>query len=260
MIRCLTDVQESECCRRYFDGATLQTLGSELGCDPATVRNVLISCNVARRRCGRRQTCFRYVDAHGYVRVRNTGHRRAHKGFVYEHILVYEEAHGPVPDGCDVHHRNGIRCDNRLENLECLSHGVHMSLTRRYDASGGNNADPRVVRGKIGLDVAKRILPGFISSSRWYGEHDGHWDGKRVEVKASRMARTDRFSRWRFSYKSKERFDLLCCVLLDDEDSPICVYAIPSGVLPGDGQKYSGIWLRPEQERFSEFRNDPGIL
>jgi hypothetical protein len=131
-----------------------------------------------------------------------------------------------------------------------------MSLTRRHDTTGGNDSDPRVVRGKIGLAMAARLLPGFEPSPFWYSEHDGEWNGQRVEVKASRMARTDRFRRWRFSYKRKERFDLLCCILLDDSDMPICAYTIPAEEIPGTGQRFSGIWLRPEQDRFRSHRVD----
>ena len=44
---------------------------------------------------------------------------------VQEHRVVWEEANGPIPEGMVVHHRNGDRYDNRLENLELLSHQAH---------------------------------------------------------------------------------------------------------------------------------------
>jgi HNH endonuclease/NUMOD3 motif len=46
---------------------------------------------------------------------------------VYVHRLIWEEAYGPIPDGYVVHHINGDRLDNRLENLECLSNAEHTS-------------------------------------------------------------------------------------------------------------------------------------
>ena len=41
------------------------------------------------------------------------------------HRLIYEEAHGKVPRGHEVHHKNGNKTDNRLENLEMLSSVEH---------------------------------------------------------------------------------------------------------------------------------------
>ena len=38
-----------------------------------------------------------------------------------EHRIVWEKAYGPIPDGMHIHHKNGVRDDNRLENLECVT-------------------------------------------------------------------------------------------------------------------------------------------
>jgi ribosomal protein L40E len=55
----------------------------------------------------------------GYVTVQKNG--RVYK----EHRLVWMETHGEIPPTYQVHHINGIRSDNRLENLECLSPEEH---------------------------------------------------------------------------------------------------------------------------------------
>lgn len=38
-----------------------------------------------------------------------------------EHCLVWEAVHGPIPKGMHVHHKNGDRIDNAIENLELLT-------------------------------------------------------------------------------------------------------------------------------------------
>ena len=62
----------------------------------------------------------------GYVRIREPSHPLAGRdGYVYEHRKVLYDAGVPIPPGSNVHHRNGDKADNRLENLEVLAHGEH---------------------------------------------------------------------------------------------------------------------------------------
>lgn len=63
----------------------------------------------------------RYINSNGYVKVRSWGHPRASKygRHVLEHSLVMEKIIGRyLLPGENVHHKNGIRDDNRPENLE----------------------------------------------------------------------------------------------------------------------------------------------
>lgn len=63
----------------------------------------------------------------GYAFVKCPDHPRADfHGYVREHILVWEKAHNKaLPVGYVVHHLNGIRDDNRPENLIALPSQKH---------------------------------------------------------------------------------------------------------------------------------------
>lgn len=41
------------------------------------------------------------------------------------HRYVWEQAYGPVPEGYVVHHVNHDKLDNRLENLQLMTHAEH---------------------------------------------------------------------------------------------------------------------------------------
>lgn len=82
---------------------------------------------------GRMERCFfdgkpwwRYPDSKNY------GLRYFRRKGTYLHRVVWERANGPVPDGMQLHHRNGDRADNRLENLEVLTTKAHGAEHRDY--------------------------------------------------------------------------------------------------------------------------------
>lgn len=50
------------------------------------------------------------------------------------HRLVWETLNGPVPDGLEINHLNGIRSDNRPENLEACTRS--QNLLHKYRTLG----------------------------------------------------------------------------------------------------------------------------
>ena len=71
-----------------------------------------------------------YYHQSGYKLVRVPTHPYAGtKGYVREHRLVVEAALGrPLKPNEVVHHKNGDRTDNRLENLEVMTASEHAKL------------------------------------------------------------------------------------------------------------------------------------
>lgn len=73
---------------------------------------------------GRRRT------AKGYIQIFMPSHPRADpSGYVFEHIVVFEQNTGiSVPPNCCVHHLNGDKACNRIENLCLMERGAHTAF------------------------------------------------------------------------------------------------------------------------------------
>ncbi len=48
-----------------------------------------------------------------------------------DHIAVWIRYKGKIPKGKLIHHKNGNKKDNRIENLECLTRKQHGKLHRK---------------------------------------------------------------------------------------------------------------------------------
>jgi len=69
----------------------------------------------------------------GYVYLYAPDHHSAKRGYKQEHILVWEKVHQRhLPKDWIIHHLNGIKDDNRPENLEALSDLAHKRKLQIY--------------------------------------------------------------------------------------------------------------------------------
>ena len=69
----------------------------------------------------------KYKTSGGYIRIFLPEHHKSDKkGYVLEHIVIWEQAHGKeLPAGWIIHHLNGIKDDNRFINLVALPGRKH---------------------------------------------------------------------------------------------------------------------------------------
>lgn len=92
----------------------------------------------------RREQGTGYITTTGYRGITVEGRK------ILEHRSVWETTNGPIPNGMVVHHRNGDKLDNRLENLELLSISAHMRLHHPKDTrpcTTDGCTEVRTVRG-----------------------------------------------------------------------------------------------------------------
>lgn len=65
----------------------------------------------------------------GYLHVRL--YKDAKQFTFRSHRLIYSTHVGKIPDGLEINHKNGIKTDNRLENLEACTHLENMQHAKK---------------------------------------------------------------------------------------------------------------------------------
>lgn len=122
----------------YAEGHTQKEIADVLGVSQKVVwrfmKNHGMKARSAAKRdqYGEKNSYWRggeITDEHGYHLIKTDGHPRGKKcgGYVREHILVAEKILGrPLEKNECVHHINGIKNDNRPENLAVMSKGDHV--------------------------------------------------------------------------------------------------------------------------------------
>ena len=72
------------------------------------------------------------IASNGYYIISTTDKGNFEK---YLHRLIYEDHYGEIPKGYIVHHKNGNKLDNSIDNLELMTleeHTIHHSKGNKY--------------------------------------------------------------------------------------------------------------------------------
>lgn len=135
-LRSTTDAQKNQIISLYAQGISQEEVGSIVGVSQPVVSRILVAANVPMR--GKKVSGERHGNWVGGITERADGYlleRVAHdepfavmrtgSGYVLQHRLVMARSLGrPLASNETVHHINGNRKDNRIENLQ-MRHGKH---------------------------------------------------------------------------------------------------------------------------------------
>lgn len=123
----------------HSQGLSLSQIATLKGCSHAAVFKAMQKFSIPRRKCGSSHPLEKHpfwkggiAKAREYLKEKAPNHPRTNSaGYVLQHILVWEQIHQrQLPVGWAIHHLNGVKNDNRSENLAAMPVRKHSFLTQ----------------------------------------------------------------------------------------------------------------------------------
>lgn len=117
------------------------------------------------------------INSEGYVCLREWfGSKASGSRALKAHRVIWESVHGPIPAGLVINHINGVKYDNRIANLECVTvaeNATHASRGGLLNCFSGQNH----FRAKLTDDKVRAIRSYGMEYSncelgRMFGVHN----------------------------------------------------------------------------------------
>ena len=130
-----------EIARRYVDGENTYELANVYGVSQMTIWHRLDDIGLSMRRRGAQfgnQNLLGHYKRGGPLHITADGYFRTcgRDGDICRiHCACWEAYHGPIPEAHAVHHRDGNRENNEIDNLLCMPNSEHAALHNRKRAT-----------------------------------------------------------------------------------------------------------------------------
>ena len=134
----------------------------------------------------RSKTRYKYVVVNGKTKL--------------EHVHVWEQANGPKPEGCDIHHIDGDGQNNALENLVCLTKSEHKRLHAKAKLAGKD-----IVDGTDPVIVADRARKNALAKAH----RQAHLEEERAKDREEYRRNRDRKIGYNHEYYERHREEIL---------------------------------------------------
>lgn len=107
------------------------------------------------------------------------------------HRYVYEQVHGPIPEGFVVHHRNHNKLDNRIENLEAMSrleHSRHHNDRHPREkacAQCGEVFTPEATKRERAKTCSRECFSALAAAHKTKFDHEARQGMKRMKAEGA---------------------------------------------------------------------------
>jgi hypothetical protein len=120
------DSRAAEMYLLYQTGKSISEVGKEYGVTRQNVYAMFAERGLGLRPPKRKP----YLVFNGcrYTKTYYGYYRKTHGDKQLMHRDVWEFHNGPIPDGWDIHHKDEVKTNNDISNLECLPKAEHTRL------------------------------------------------------------------------------------------------------------------------------------